>query len=282
MIFCLFFCQAIFATTIVTLDPPQVLQGNCLTLKLKTTLPFSSSNIYFDNHFYNLYKISSGNYKIILGTTYESAPGSRNVYVHLYQNKKIVFNQRYIVKIQKSKFRLTNIMVAPAEEKKGATNWVTLAKENNILGKAFKRQTQQCYFQDSFSLPCTYNVISSEYGVQRKYFLNKKIISEWAHRGIDFVNEIGTPVRAINNGIVVVAQPMTVHGNTIVIDHGQGILSIYNHMSKLYVKPGELIKKKQLIGRVGVTGLVTGAHLHLGISVNNVRVNPLEWFKKKF
>jgi murein DD-endopeptidase MepM/ murein hydrolase activator NlpD len=95
------------------------------------------------------------------------------------------------------------------------------------------------------------------------------------HTGIDQKGDAGTPVRAINNGRVVLIADHFFTGNTLFLDHGGGIISMYFHLDKVLVNDGDIINKGQTIGLVGATGRVTGPHLHWGIRVNGARVNPL-------
>jgi murein DD-endopeptidase MepM/ murein hydrolase activator NlpD len=95
------------------------------------------------------------------------------------------------------------------------------------------------------------------------------------HTGVDQRGDAGTAVRAINNGRVVLIADHFFTGNSIFLDHGGGIISMYFHLNKVIVKEGDVIIKGQTIGLVGATGRVTGPHLHWGIRVNGARVNPL-------
>ncbi len=74
----------------------------------------------------------------------------------------------------------------------------------------------------------------------------------------------------------------TVRGNATIIDHGQGVFSAYYHQAEIYVATGDHVKAGQLIGKIGATGRVTGAHLHFEIWVNGIQVNPLFWLDKTF
>jgi murein DD-endopeptidase MepM/ murein hydrolase activator NlpD len=94
------------------------------------------------------------------------------------------------------------------------------------------------------------------------------------HSGLDISAPSGTDVFAANSGRINLAMTLTVTGNTIIIDHGMKLFSSYCHMSKLMVKEGELVKKGQLIGKVGSTGFSTGPHLHWGISSYKTYINP--------
>lgn len=119
--------------------------------------------------------------------------------------------------------------------------------------------------------------ISSEFGVQR--FFNGK--PRKPHSGIDLRGKTGTPIKACADGVVRVATSHFFSGNSIYIDHGQGVVSMYFHMSKLLVREGETVTKGQVIGKIGATGRVTGPHLHFGLNVSGVAVDPLPLFTDK-
>lgn len=95
------------------------------------------------------------------------------------------------------------------------------------------------------------------------------------HAGVDFVGETGTPIRAANHGQVVVAAPMYFTGNTIVIDYGDGLISVFAHLSEFYAKAGDTVEPTTIVGLVGATGRVTGPHLHWSVRLNGARVDPL-------
>jgi murein DD-endopeptidase MepM/ murein hydrolase activator NlpD len=112
--------------------------------------------------------------------------------------------------------------------------------------------------------------ISGEYG-KRRYF-NKK--PRKPHSGIDIAAKRGSGIKAANSGVVKLTKELFFNGKTILIDHGFGVVSMYCHLSKFRVKKGDFVKKGQIIGEVGSSGRATGPHLHFGISLNEVFVNP--------
>ena len=113
--------------------------------------------------------------------------------------------------------------------------------------------------------------ISSIFGLRR--FFNEQERSP--HKGLDIAAVEGTPVRASASGRVIDAGDFFFSGNLIYLDHGQGIISLYAHLSRIDVKPGEVIKKGDIIGAVGQTGRVTGAHLHFAVYANQTLVDPV-------
>jgi murein DD-endopeptidase MepM/ murein hydrolase activator NlpD len=95
------------------------------------------------------------------------------------------------------------------------------------------------------------------------------------HSGVDISSAHGTPVKASNSGRVVLAHGLYYAGNTVVIDHGLGVFSIYLHFSRMLVEEGEFVRKGESIGEVGATGRVTGPHLHWSVRIRGSRVDPL-------
>lgn len=140
-----------------------------------------------------------------------------------------------------------------------------LAKE-----QAFQFDTP-IQFHSGFVYPVANVSISSPFYARRIY--NKE--KGKPHGGVDFRGKPGTPIYAINSGTVVLARDMYFEGKFTIIDHGNRIFSLYMHQSKILVKPGQKVKKGQKIGEIGSTGMSTGPHLHLGLRVNGIYVDPL-------
>jgi lysostaphin len=120
----------------------------------------------------------------------------------------------------------------------------------------------------------TSECMNSLFGVMRYH--NGKATGNF-HRGVDLRSPAGRPVHAISSGVVKISQMFRLHGGTIGIDHGQGVTSTYLHMSKLAVPEGTTVKAGDIVGFVGSTGFATGPHLHWGLYVNGVPVNPSQW-----
>jgi len=102
------------------------------------------------------------------------------------------------------------------------------------------------------------------------------------HFGFDLASTKQSPVPAANKGTVVFAGPLTIYGNTVIVDHGLGLQTLYAHLSSLGVKVGDAVDKGGELGRTGTTGLAIGDHLHFEVLVNGVSVTPLEWWDAKW
>jgi lysostaphin len=255
----------------IQVTPSVITQGQSAMVTVRSTVPVDK--ITFQNKNIPLYFITANRYETFIGTAYNTPTGTYTIRCG---------EQKKLLAIRPGKFQIGTIVVPSAKQKEGATDLQVLSKETEIIGAAFRSQAKTKYWQGLFVRPLKqYLRISSPYGAQRKYVSEKgELISEWAHRGVDYAVFAGNMVYAANTGRITVSEEFQVHGNTLIIDHGQGVLSVYNHLDRLLVKNGDLVKKGQVIAYSGNTGLSSGPHVHYGLSVNNVRVNPYEWFKK--
>ncbi|MCP4746157.1 MAG: M23 family metallopeptidase [Desulfobacteraceae bacterium] len=112
----------------------------------------------------------------------------------------------------------------------------------------------------------------------RTYTFRNKTIDEQTHLGVDLASLKKSPVPAANTGKVVFADSLGIYGRTVLIDHGFGLFSMYSHLSKIDVDKGQMVKKYDVIGNTGRSGLAGGDHLHFSMLVHHTFVNPLEWW----
>jgi murein DD-endopeptidase MepM/ murein hydrolase activator NlpD len=120
--------------------------------------------------------------------------------------------------------------------------------------------------------------VESSFADRRTYIYKGKKVDEQVHLGFDLSVTQHVAVAAANDGQVVYAADLGIYGNCVVLDHGYGLQSIYGHLSEIGVKPGDMVKKGQALGRSGSTGLAGGDHLHYSMQVDGVQVNPVEWW----
>jgi murein DD-endopeptidase MepM/ murein hydrolase activator NlpD len=144
-----------------------------------------------------------------------------------------------------------------------------IRREQELLQDIYNCITPEWLGTGSFIPPLDQEAFPN-FGQRRIY--NKRPPS--VHAGVDIGAPWGTPIRAGNSGKVVLASSLYFSGKTVIIEHGQGVFSIYGHMSKFLVKRGDVVKKGALIGRVGSTGRSTGPHLHWALKIYESRVDP--------
>ena len=152
-----------------------------------------------------------------------------------------------------------------------------IIKEKKIIGTALKSWTDTLDISLQFDLPVQ-GRFSSPFGLRR--FFNGQ--ARRPHSGLDIAAPEGTPILAPAHGTVVNTGDYFFNGNSVFIDHGQGLITMYCHLNSTSVKTGETVKRGQPIGTVGMTGRVTGPHLHWSVSLNNVRVEPKLFLAKKY
>jgi murein DD-endopeptidase MepM/ murein hydrolase activator NlpD len=116
------------------------------------------------------------------------------------------------------------------------------------------------------------------YADQRTYYYKGKEIDQQTHLGIDIASSERAEIRAANRGKVVFAEYLGIYGNMIILDHGQGISSLYSHLSKIETAVGKMVEKDAIIGRSGMSGMAAGDHLHFSMLVHGIFVTPVEWW----
>jgi len=147
------------------------------------------------------------------------------------------------------------------------------AKEEQVrVGAIFDTVTPERLWKGKFRLPLDGARTGGNFG--RRRVLNGQPRSP--HSGVDFPAPTGTPVHATQAGRVVLAEGMFLPGNTVIVDHGLGVYTLYAHLSKISVGPGDEVEAGTVLGEVGATGRVTGPHLHWGLEMNRQRVNAMD------
>jgi murein DD-endopeptidase MepM/ murein hydrolase activator NlpD len=152
----------------------------------------------------------------------------------------------------------------------------TRPAEEKVVEAAYALRTPQAWSRP-FSAPLNTTAVSSSFGQPRTYLAGGPVLY---HYGMDFPAAVGTSVRAVNDGKVVIAATYPVRGGLVAIDHGAGLVSLYFHQSRLLVKVGQSVKRGQIIGQVGTTGLSAGPHLHLEMRVRGEATLPTEYFNR--
>jgi murein DD-endopeptidase MepM/ murein hydrolase activator NlpD len=153
-----------------------------------------------------------------------------------------------------------------------------MRRANNKTLADLRFKTEERFPWTQAFLQLSNSKVESEFADVRSYVYKGKKVDQQVHLGFDLAVSAHTPVVAANDGKVVWAAPLGIYGNCIVLDHGYALQSIYGHLSEIGVKEGEAVKRGQVIGKSGATGLAGGDHLHFSMQVDGVQVNPIEWW----
>lgn len=151
-----------------------------------------------------------------------------------------------------------------------ASDLKRIEREQKILQRAFKTWNETVVPPLRFDLPAR-GRLSSPFGL-RRFFNNQ---ARQPHSGLDIAAPSGTPIQAPASGTVIEVGNYFFNGNTVFLDHGQGLVTMYNHLSRINVAKGKRVERGEKIGEIGMTGRVTGPHLHWAVSLNNARVDPV-------
>lgn len=148
---------------------------------------------------------------------------------------------------------------------------VQLNRENAALNAI--RASDDALWTEPFSFPLALSAVTDVYGYSRKtgsYSI--------PHKGTDFRAHIGTPVFSINRGKVALVRNFTIYGNTVIVDHGSGVLSLYMHLSETRVVAGQQVERGQEVGLSGESGYALEPHLHLSVRLSGVSIDPVRFF----
>ncbi len=208
-------------------------------------------------------------WRTILGTDPTTKPGRQTITVEAATASGALSARRDVTVVRVS-FPKRRITFDPAQQ--ALLTPEAVERERSRVQAALRTLHAEQLWDDVFAVPLP-GAVSSPYGVLN--IIQGQV--RGFHAGVDIPAPAGTPVRAANHGIVRLAESLPLSGNAILIDHGMGVVTSYLHLSAIDVTAARRVKKGEVIGSVGSTGLSTGPHLHWGLSVNRVSVDPLPW-----
>lgn len=188
-----------------------------------------------------------------------------------------VGEESFNIDLKKGEFPLQKIKLSPSKSSLTATK-----KELQAISKTLQTKSESRLWKEYEKWsPPTSAPVSSVYGLRRSY--NGVLEKDYFHKGLDYAAKAGSLVKSPADGKVILTgrekEGFSIHGNCVGIDHGQSVITIYLHLSEISVKEGSLIKKGDVIGKVGDSGIATGPHLHFGLYVGGQSVNPNPWFE---
>jgi len=247
-------------------------QGETFRLSLQASEDLKTVTVRFAGRVSPLYATGQKTWLTILGTDPTMPVGKLVATVEGLTATGLVVRARKDVTVTKVAFPTRHITFDPEVQKLVTPEAV--ARERRAVQEALRVLHPEGLWEDPMLLPVE-GRISSPYGVLSIY---QGRVSGF-HGGADIAADAGTPVRAAGRGIVRLAEALPLSGNTVMIDHGWGVVTAYMHMQEVRVATGQRVEKGDTVGLVGSTGLATGPHLHWGLRVNGVNVDPMLWAK---
>jgi len=216
----------------------------------------------------------------VAGVDVEAAPGPSTVpstirvAIHPHGERDSLPEIRETIAIHPAHYRTTSLTVAPKFVEPDPEALKRIKAEVEIKKKVWASSADHPLWTGDFTVPVSSKATDS-FGTRR--MLNGKLAA--THKGMDFRAASGTVVRAGNAGVVVLAQPLYYEGNCVIVDHGDGLMSLYMHFSKIDVKAGQHVRNGERLGLSGATGRVTGPHLHWAIRWEGAMLDPAKVLK---
>ncbi len=261
---------------IASLSPSRILQGSTVVLRLD-----SEENLELSGRLANwpLRFVAEGNsFYALQGVHALTEPGFYPLSIAGNLERGTTFSYTQMVYIGDAGYPFDPVLVVdPASIDPAVTE-----PENEQMLVITAPVTDKKLWQGQFISPVDAlysDCFPSRFGNRRSY---NGSTYDYFHSGLDFCGQPGHNIYAPAAGRVVFSGPLTVRGNTTIIDHGWGIYSVYMHQSEILVETGDLVESGQLIGLVGATGRVTGPHLHWEIWAGGVQVDPIYWLENTF
>ncbi|AFY59679.1 M23 family metallopeptidase [Synechococcus sp. PCC 6312] len=249
-------------------SPSQAVLGDTLSVTITAASPAGQAPmLQFGHKTYPAFPLADSRWRALIPTTPLDSPGRKPLTISDGETTR-----NLLVWVENRSFPVQRIWLPPGKDNEG-----TALEFDQV--DAFKALvTPEKFWQGRFVRPNA-GPITTGYGVRRYY--NGVFAQDYFHRGLDYAGPTGSPVVAAARGRVALVgrekDGFLIHGNVIGLDHGQGVLTIYLHLSQIRVKVGDLVTAGQPIGTVGNTGASTGPHLHWGLYVAGQSVDPRSW-----
>jgi len=256
------------ASPSIVVQPNKIGPGDIATVAVKNvtgpvTGTFNGARLHFNP--------AKKTFKALLGIDLNTEPG-------IYPLEVVINGKKLLkkIKIVKKKYPVQRLTLPE--------DMVVLSPENEARAERDQKKTAAIWHVDSerlwhgtFINPLPGKEIGTPFGVRR--IINK--IPKNPHSGVDVTADEGDPVLAPNDGVAVLVDDQFFSGHSVILDHGQGIYTMFFHLSKINVRYGQAVMKGEVIALVGATGRATGAHLHWGVRLQGAKVDPLELIRLK-
>ena len=264
----------------LSLNAATASQGGLLLAELFAKVPLTAVQAQFDGEEIPSWKFDASSrgakklwaWHAVVAVDLEKTPGDHALTLAALNasGEKISCELNVLVTI--GRFATESLKVAPQFVEPDPEQLARAKNEAQRLREIYSTVTPGKLWQGQFRIPLDGVTSGKNFG--RRRVLNGEPSSP--HTGVDFPAPTGTPVHAAQAGRVVLAEPLYFAGNTVVVDHGLGVYTLYGHLSEIAVKVGDDLSSGAILGKVGATGRVTGPHLHWGLTITRAHVNALQ------
>jgi biotin carboxyl carrier protein len=254
----------------LTVEPARLVNGSPCVFRVRSATPlqsltgsFSGKKVSFD------FDPAGGEWVALAGVDYDAKPGAHLLALEgvTRGGGRVAFSES--VTVAKGFYRTTTLTVPRQYVEPDAETLRRIQREREVKAEAFRTSDPERLWSGAFAAPVK-NVTTAEYGSARTY----NGVRQSVHQGLDYRASTGTPVAAVNGGRVVLARDLFFEGGCVVIDHGQGLMTIYMHLSEFKVQEGDRVERGQVIALSGGTGRATGPHLHLAVRWQGLYLDP--------
>ena len=252
----------------VAWQPAKLVRGSPVLFQVSLPLAQSVSGEWM-GHKLSFFRSENGtSWYALAGIPVETKPGSYDLsLIEAFPGRSVQLIKK--VKIANASYPRIAAHVAKKFTAPNADQLKEISADKNVKQNVLGTETAERLWAGRFEAPVSVPV-SDIFGTERVF--NGEVQSR--HLGLDFAAPAGTPVHAVNRGTVLLAQPLYFEGGFVVIDHGQGLLSLYLHLSDFQVKQGDAVTTGQTIALSGSSGRATGPHLHLAVRWHGVYLDP--------
>ncbi len=261
----------------VEISPLPMVQGKTITFKIAAPDGVQLAGSLID-HPLHFFPDGDGSYISLQGIHAMQEPGVYPLQISMKMQDGSEYMQEQMVLVQEGNYGKDPVIQVKDEFIDPA---ITQPELDWLLTQVTPA-TPDKYWNGIFTSPSPYSYLdclNSKYGNRRSYNGGPY---DFFHTGVDFCGGEGVKIFAAAPGKVVFSGPLTVRGNATIIDHGWGIYTGYWHQSISYVKTGDMVEAGQVIGLIGGTGRVTGAHLHWEVWAGGIQVSPLDWLEQSY
>jgi murein DD-endopeptidase MepM/ murein hydrolase activator NlpD len=255
---------------VVRRQPAELVNGAPVVIEVAPPVPLTAlSGEWLGHEVQFSYDAAAKAWYGIAGVSLETRPGIYPLELKgtTTRSAEVQFSQK--ITVRAAKYPSIAVSVAKQYTEPSKEQLDRIQQDKTVKHDVFQHTDPEREWSGKFRSPVEAS-ISDVFGTRRTF--NGKVQS--MHQGLDYAVPTGTPVSAANAGTVLLAGPLYFEGNCVVLDHGQGLLTLYLHLSEIRVKQGERIARGQVIGLSGGTGRATGPHLHLAVRWQGVYLNP--------